>query len=80
MQLPTARTLGFKGTSKQLMVPRVNVYYAGKYLHRQLRRYSGSIPKAVASYNTGTYYSDKKGLPVNQKYVLNVLRAWTEGR
>lgn len=77
VQILTAKTLGFKGTEKQLMDPTINVYYSGKYLRKQLNRYDGDIRKAVAAYNSGTYYESKKGFAVNQKYVNLVFRAWS---
>ncbi len=49
----TAKWLGFKGTPSQLMNPEVNIFYAGKYLHYQLKRYHGNTAKAVIAYNFG---------------------------
>lgn len=49
----TAKTLGFKGQPIDLMNPKTNIYYAGKYLRHQLVRY-GSIEKAVIAYNIGS--------------------------
>jgi soluble lytic murein transglycosylase-like protein len=54
IKLETARTVGFKGTAKQLMDPKTNIHYAGKYLAKQLVRYDGSIKKAVIAYNQGS--------------------------
>ncbi len=79
VQLSTARTLGFRGTATQLMDPKMNVKYAAKYLAKQLKRYSGNVPKAIAAYNSGTYRLNKKGLPINHKYVIKVLEEWSKG-
>src|ERR1700722_1882475 len=59
IQLETARTLGFRGTEKQLRVPTINITYSSLYLRKQLARYHGSIPQAVAAYNSGTLRLDK---------------------
>lgn len=74
MQLKTAQMLGFKGTSKQLMHPSINVKYAAKYLKKQLIRYDGQLDKAVSSYNAGSY------TPKNKYYVNRVFRAMAKGR
>lgn len=66
IKLETARSVGYKGTSQSLMVPRVNIYYAAKYLSALRSRYHGDIKKAIIAYNLGhagqltrTKYSDK---------------------
>ena len=65
IKLGTAKHFGFKGNSKQLMDPAVNIHYAAKYLSYQHKRYK-SITKAVIAYNRGnakhltkTSYSDR---------------------
>jgi soluble lytic murein transglycosylase-like protein len=50
----TAQWMGFKGSPKQLMNPRINIYYAAKYLKYQQRRYKGNLTKAVVAYNMGS--------------------------
>ncbi len=66
IKLKTAKYLGFKGTEKQLLDPKTNIYYAAKYLAYQRTRYHGDIKKAIIAYNKGhaghltkTPYSDK---------------------
>lgn len=66
IKMKTARWLGFKGTEDELMKPEVNVKYAAKYLHYQLKRHHGDIIASIISYNRGnaknlthTKYSDK---------------------
>lgn len=80
MKLATAKYLGFQGTEKELMKPEVNVYWAGLYLQRQLKRYDGDVRHAVAAYNAGSLRLDDKGNIRNQKYVTKVYMAWSEGR
>lgn len=65
IKLQTARWLGFKGTKQQLMVPKNNIYYAGKYLQYNIKRYN-EVTRAVVAYNRGnarhlvrSRYSDK---------------------
>lgn len=57
MQLPTARFLGFRGSESDLLNPRTNAFYAGKYLAYQYRRY-GSWVKAIKAYNAGSSKTD----------------------
>lgn len=80
LKLSTARLLGFKGTERQLMIPKDNIKYAAKYLKKQLKRYHGNISKAVAAYNAGTYRRNCFGYPKNKKYVTKVFMAWSQGR
>lgn len=53
VKLKTARWLGFEGDEADLMEPRTNAYYAGKYLAYQLKRYRGDKHRAVTAYNRG---------------------------
>lgn len=76
LHLSTARWLGYKGDEKGLFNPKVNAYYAAKYLKKQLNRYDGDVFKAVAAYNTGTYYGSK----TNRQYVKKVVTYWTEAK
>lgn len=80
VKLETAKMLGFKGTERQLMDPKVNVEYAAKYLKKQLNRYGQNSPKAVAAYNAGTYHPGKKDFAKNQHYVNKVFAAWGQGQ
>lgn len=66
----TAKWLGFKGTEKQLMNPRINIYYAAKYLSYQYKRYN-NINKAFIAYNIG----NAKGL-TSTKYSTKVITQW----
>jgi soluble lytic murein transglycosylase-like protein len=67
----TAKWLGFKGDAPELMNPRQNIYYAGKYLRYQLDRYNWNIPKAVISYNQG-----RAGDLTHTEYSVRVLKQW----
>lgn len=80
IKLDTARLVGFKGTAKQLMRPKTNVYWAGKYLKKQLRRYNGDVTKAIAAYNAGKYRETEDGLPKNINYVDKVYKVWLSQR
>jgi len=70
VKLSTAKWLGFKGTEKQLMNPKTNIYYAAKYLASQRKRYK-SITKAIIAYNRG----NAKGL-TSTKYSDKVIKYW----
>lgn len=80
VKLGTARGLGFKGTSEELRNPEVNIHYAGMYLKRQLNRYDGVVPHAIAAYNAGSLNLNDKGQIRNKKYVNKVFAAWEDGR
>jgi soluble lytic murein transglycosylase-like protein len=71
IKFETSRWLGFKGTAKQLMNPKINIYYAGKYLARNIKRYNGQIEKAVIAYNKGS-----AGSLVHTKYSQKVFTNW----
>lgn len=71
IKLETARELGFKGSEKQLMDPKTNIYYAGAYLAYQMNRYQGDMTKAVISYNLG----HAKHL-TNTSYQVKVFKQW----
>lgn len=72
IKLSTAQWMGFRGTEQQLMIPRVNIYYAAKYLKRNLVRYNGNIPKALTAYNRGS-----AGNLTLTNYSIKVLKQWT---
>ncbi len=72
IKLKTAKWLGFKGTEKELMNPKVNIYYAGKYLKHQIRRYK-SIEKGVIAYNFG-----HAGVLTTSKYQVKVYAIWRQ--
>lgn len=76
VKLNTARMLGFKGAESELLNPKVNVHYAGKYLHKQLCRYDYNLYKGVAAYNSGTWRMNVEGQTRNYTYVEKVLAAW----
>lgn len=73
VKLETARWLGFQGTEQQLMNPKVNAYYAAKYLSRNLKRYNGQVEKSVIAYNRGS----AKNLRHTQ-YSQKVLTIWRQ--
>lgn len=80
IKLSTARMMGFTGTEKQLMNPKVNIKYSAKYLKYQIDRYKGDIYKAIAAYNSGTFHKDHNKQARNHVYVERVLKAWSKGR
>lgn len=72
----TAKIMGFKGAKRDLMNPVTNIYWAGKYLAKQLIRYNGNYFRAISAYNSGTYRRNRLGRVSNQPYVNKVLKAW----
>lgn len=73
IKLKSAQMMGFKGTPQQLMDPRTNIWYAGKLLKHQLKRYNGSIERAVIAYNFGS----AKHLTTT-KYQVKVFKQWRQ--
>lgn len=71
IKLETAQWMGFKGTKEQLMEPRINIYYAGKYLARNIKRYDGHVEKAVIAYNQG-----HAGKALRTNYSTKVFNQW----
>lgn len=72
VKLKTAQWLGFKGTEQQLMDPQTNIYYAGKYLQHQIKRYH-SVNRAVIAYNYG-----HAGDLTSTKYQVTVFKYWRQ--
>ncbi len=70
IKLKTAKWLGFKGTEKELMQPKTNIYYAGKYLAKQINRYH-NVVKGVIAYNIG-----HAGCLTYTSYSDNVIALW----
>lgn len=71
LKLATAQGLGFKGTAQELMLPKNNILYAGKYLAYQIKRHNGNTTKAIISYNRG----NAKGL-TRTEYSDRVIKQW----
>lgn len=78
IKLETAKSMGFRGDSKALMKPEINIKWSAKYLKRQMTRYDNDPRKAVAAYNAGTHRVNKYGKTRNVKYVNKVFKAWAE--
>jgi len=76
----TAKSLGYSGPDSDLMIPQLNIFFAAYYLKKQLDRYKGDIPKALAAYNAGSCRLNKKGQIKNRKYIHKVLEAWEQGK
>lgn len=52
----TARTMGFRGEPRDLLDPRVNLRYAGRYLRGAWIVADGDMDRAVQFYARGYYY------------------------
>lgn len=70
IKLATAKQMGFKGTEKQLMNPKMNIKYAAKFLSHQISRYH-SVTRGVIAYNQG----NARGLTYS-KYQRKVFKQW----
>lgn len=52
IKLTTAKDMGFRGSEQELYDPKTNIFYAAKYLRRQIRT-CGTIFGGVEAYNLG---------------------------
>lgn len=69
----TAKWMGFTGTEVELMDPRTNAYYAGKYLAYQISR-QPTHEQAVIAYNQG---HNRKRLTTT-RYSAKVMSVWRD--
>lgn len=74
----TAKDMGYQGPPEGLYDPGTSIEFGTRYLAKQLRRYNGKIPYAVAAYNSGTAYVAPDGRFRNQTYVDRVLRFYAQ--
>src|SRR5581483_1377227 len=77
----TARMLGFKGKTLELMNPVTNAKWAARYLAYQVSRYGEEDwCKLTAAYNAGSFNESKRfpGYPRNLKYVRRVQKYLAE--
>jgi soluble lytic murein transglycosylase-like protein len=58
IKFASAQQMGYKGSEKGLMRPEVNIYYAGKFLRYQIKRYNGNVARGVTAYNKGRSTGD----------------------
>ncbi len=70
IKLKTAKWLGYKGDAKGLLDPKVNIYYAGKYLKYHMNRHN-NVSKAVIAYNQGHV-----GKAQFTSYQIKVFKQW----
>lgn len=71
IKLGTARALGYTGTTKGLLDPEMNAFYAAKLFRQNLDKYH-STKKAVSAHNAG------RAISSNKEYVHNVLANYAE--
>lgn len=77
VSLRTAKWLEGRDVTKQeLFVPGYNSELGARYLRYQFDRYNGSMRKAVAAYNAGSYRERRPGVAVNNAYVGSVLNLY----
>ena len=77
----SARQVGFKGKTEELMSSKTNIKYSALYLKYEQNRYGeNDWCILVASYNSGSWLESKKspGYPKNLKYVRSVQRKLPE--
>lgn len=60
ISVPTARSMGFKGTPNDLLDAETNLTYAGKYLRGAWLLADGSFDEAVKWYSRGYYFEAKR--------------------
>lgn len=77
----SARQLGFKGRTSELMNSKINIKYAALYLKYEQDRYGkNDWVVLVSAYNAGTFKPSNKvkGCPKNFKYVRLVQKKLPE--
>ena len=72
-----AREYGFSGSFPQLCDPVIALRYGMMHLAHFYKQH-GNWPDAIASYNAGSPRRDDGGKYVNQPYVDNILKWWSE--
>lgn len=70
--LGTARWMGYGGPPEGLYDPATSIEFGTRYLKKQILRYGGNTPSAVAAYNAGTA-KVVNGRYINQDYVNKVM-------
>ena len=73
IQHRAAKQVGFKGTEKDLMDPKVNIEAAAKYLVYKKKRY-GNWHQALVSYNRG----HSTGKTKTNSYFRKVMTHWSK--
>jgi soluble lytic murein transglycosylase-like protein len=73
IKLATARSLGFSGPDKDLLLPHVNTFYAAKLIRRLFDKYD-DIFKVISSYNAG------HPITGNKAYVNRVMRYYRRAK
>jgi len=76
IKLETARSVGFKGSSKDLFKASVNIHFAGLYYKAKLLKYRGNEFCAIAAYNAGACRYAFSGKILNNKYVKKVTKSF----
>lgn len=72
IRLGTARAMGFRGSSRALLVPRTNLKYGMKYLARAWRASGGSVCGTIKRYQTG--YGGKHLSAATRRYCTKARR------
>lgn len=68
----TAKSLGFKGSVKDLYKPQNNIKFAALYLRKQINRYN-NVKRGVIAYNRGN-----AKLLTSSKYQVKVYTRWSK--
>ena len=80
--LPTAKSLGFNGSLKELLTPGVNIFYGLKYLKLCRDRFGNNIELNACCYNAGV--AVRESVCVNnvgvREYVAGVVNAYRAGQ
>ena len=72
IRLGTARSLGFRGTGRQLLQPAINLHYGMAYLGRAWRASGGNVCRTIQRYQTGR--SSRYMLGATKKYCTRANR------
>ena len=70
--LGTARTMDKNATKEKLFDPAYNIDIGTRYIAKNMQRYPGDIPSAIAAYNAGTAFKDANGRYVSGNGKIDV--------
>jgi soluble lytic murein transglycosylase-like protein len=79
VQMGTARLLGFKGTRKELLNPKINYAYARIYMEHLKKKYKGNLCRVLYVYNSGDYAALKYKTFCDKIYPRKIFKAIKDG-
>jgi soluble lytic murein transglycosylase-like protein len=76
--LPTARSMGFRGTKAELFDPKTNIHFGVRYLSQCLRRFGSNLDGVLCCYNAGLRVSEPFCKTPRIRHYVSQVRPWYE--